>query len=153
MADSDQPVAPKWRTACGNVPALYDRLTLLTQPSDRVTPDEWGRDNRTYPASAGHPGQRNPYLTPYGVPFGRAIAARRKRRVVGVFAAQSGKTETLLDVVGHRLDQDPAPILYVGPNRQFLNEQFEPRVMALLDEAPSLMDKVARGKRMTKTAR
>ena len=34
---------------------------------------------------------------------------------------------------------------YVGPNKQFLTEQFEPRVMALLDEAPTLADKLARG--------
>jgi phage terminase large subunit GpA-like protein len=32
-----------------------------------------------------------------------------------------------------------------------LTEQFEPRVMALLDSAPSLAGKVSRGKRMTKT--
>lgn len=62
-----------------------------------------------------------------------------------------GKTDALLDIIGQRLDQRPAPILYVGPNRQFLNEQFEPRLMALLDEAPALSAKVARGKRMTKT--
>jgi phage terminase large subunit GpA-like protein len=150
MTDRDQPEAPKWQTSRKNLPRLYARLALFTQPSVRLTPDEWGAANRKYPASAGHPGPRNPHLTPYGIQFGRAIAARRKRRVVGVFAAQSGKTETLLDVVGHRLDQDPAPILYVGPNRQFLNEQLEPRVMALLDEAPTLERKVARGKRMTK---
>ena len=57
----------------------------------------------------------------------------------------------MLDVAGQRLDQRPGPILYVGPNKQFLTEQFEPRVMALLDEAPTLDRKVARGKRMTKT--
>jgi phage terminase large subunit GpA-like protein len=68
-----------------------------------------------------------------------------------VTASQSGKTEALLDIAGQRLDQKPAPILYVGPNKQFLTEQFEPRVMGLLDEAPTLADKVARGKRMTKT--
>jgi phage terminase large subunit GpA-like protein len=64
---------------------------------------------------------------------------------------QTGKTEMILDVAGQRLDQRPAPILYVGPNKQFLSEQFEPRVMALLDEAPTLTAKLARGKRMTKT--
>ena len=57
----------------------------------------------------------------------------------------------MLDVAGQRLDQRPGPILYVGPNKQFLSEQFEPRVMALLDEAPTLMAKVTRGKKMTKT--
>lgn len=68
-----------------------------------------------------------------------------------VTSAQSGKTDTILDVIGQRLDQRPTPILYVGPNRQMITEQFEPRLMALLDEAPILGGKVARGKRMTKS--
>lgn len=85
------------------------------------------------------------------VPFGRAVAAGTHRRVVIAVAAQCGKSETLLDLIGHRLDQAPGPILYVGPNRQFLNEQWEPRVMELLDQVPMLAAKVARGKRMTRT--
>lgn len=97
------------------------------------------------------PGPRDPYLTPYAIDFGRVTASKRYRRTVQVMAAQGGKTETFLDLIGQRLDQSPAPILYIGPNKQFLNEQFEPRLMALLDEAPKLKRKVARGKRMTKT--
>ena len=90
-------------------------------------------------------------LTPYMVPFARAIASRRWRRVVMCCGAQTGKTETLLDVIGQRLDQAPCHVMYVGPGRQFVSERFEPRLMQLLDEAPSLASKVARGKRMTKT--
>lgn len=97
------------------------------------------------------PGPRDPLLTPYVVDPERVIASGVYKRVVMVFGAQSGKSELMLDVAGQRLDQKPGPILYVGPNKQFLTEQFEPRVMALLDEAPTLMAKVARGKRMTKT--
>jgi hypothetical protein len=44
-------------------------------------------------------------------------------------------TDGLLDIMGARLDQRPAPILYVGPIRDFLTDQFEPRLMNLLDEA------------------
>lgn len=65
--------------------------------------------------------------------------------------AQGGKSDTLLDIIGQRMDQSPCPILYVGPTSQFLTEQWEPRIMELLDQAPSLSAKVARGKRMTKT--
>lgn len=126
-------------------------LARLLRPTRQTTPDEWGAANRTYPPSAGRPGRRDPFLTPYTIDVGRAVAGRRYRRVVLCISAQSGKTETLLDVIGQRLDQRPAPILYVGPSRQFLQEQFEPRLMALLDEAPVLASKVSRGKRMTKT--
>jgi phage terminase large subunit GpA-like protein len=126
-------------------------MGLFLKPSNRTTPDQWAKTNRRYPASAGVPGPRDPFLTPYKVAFARAVASGKYRRVVDVSGAQMGKTDTILDMMGHRLDQRPAPILYVGPTKQFVTEQFEPRVMALLDEAPSLMRKVARGKRMTKT--
>lgn len=116
-----------------------------------MEPDEWAAANRTYPPSAAVPGPRDPTLTPYIIEPGRMIASGTYRRVVLAIGSQTGKTELMLDVAGARLDQRPAPVLYVGPNKQFLTEQFEPRVMSLLDEAPSLTAKLARGKRMTKT--
>lgn len=97
------------------------------------------------------PGPRRPEVTPYAVAFGRAIHARTHRRVVAVFGAQMGKSDTMLDIIGSRLDTSPVPILYVGPTSQMIREQWEPRVMELLDEAPTLAGKVSRGKRMKKT--
>lgn len=84
------------------------------------------------------------------VPFGRAVHAGTHKRVVGVTAAQSGKTEFILDCMGARIDQRPAPILYVGPSKEFVQDQFEPRLMELLDQAAVLRQKVSRGKRMKK---
>lgn len=97
------------------------------------------------------PGPRDPQLTPYVTEFERAVAAREYRRVVLSMFSQGGKTDALLDIIGQRFDEQPAPLLYVGPSKQFLTEQFEPRVMDLFDEAPSLRAKLARGKQMTKT--
>lgn len=85
------------------------------------------------------------------IPWARAIHEGRYRRVVAITAAQSGKTDSMLDVIGARLDQRPAPVLYVGPTKEFLEKQFEPRLMALLDEAASLKNKVIRGRKMRKT--
>lgn len=85
------------------------------------------------------------------IPFAQAVHARTHRRVIGVFGAQMGKSDSVLDIIGERLDTSPVPTLYVGPNKQMITEQWEPRIMQLLDEAPSLRRKVARGKRMTKT--
>lgn len=71
--------------------------------------------------------------------------------MVLVVGSQMGKSDSMLDIIGERMDTAPVPMLYLGPTKQFLQEQWEPRVMQLLDEAPSLRAKVARGKRMTKT--
>lgn len=123
----------------------------LLRPSARLYPDQWGAKNRTYPPTSGMPGPRNPGVTAYLIPFGRKGQGGRYTRAVAVTAAQSGKTETFLDVIGSKLDQKPAPILYVGPSQDFVTDQFEPRLMALLEEAPVLAAKVARGKAMKKT--
>lgn len=131
--------------------ALLKRAATFLQPTPRTTPDEWGAQNRRYPASAGLPGPRDPTLTGYMIPFSRQVHAAEYRRVVGVTAAQSGKTDTLLDCIGARLDQRPAPILYVGPSKDFVSDQFEPRLMDLVDDARVLRDKVVRGRRMKKT--
>ena len=104
-----------------------------------------------YPETSGLPGPRNPYLTNYMVPWSAAVHSGKYRRVVAVTSAQSGKTESMLDVIGARLDQRPAPIIYVGPTKEFLTDQFEPRLMGLLDDAATLKNKVVRGRRMKKT--
>src|SRR4051812_153430 len=137
-------------TSSSNTPRIYARAAMLTRPIRRTTPDRWGAENRVYPPSSGWPGPRDPNLTPYVIAFERGFEDPRYRRVLWCTAAQTAKTEGLLDVIGHRLDQRPAPILYVGPNKEFLTDQFEPRLMALLDEAPVLAAKVQRGKRMKK---
>lgn len=68
-----------------------------------------------------------------------------------VCGSQMGKTDAVLDLIGWRLDTRPRPLLYLGPSKDFITDQFEPRLMALLDETKSLRTKVARGKRMKKT--
>jgi hypothetical protein len=75
---------------------------------------------------------------PYMVPMARAAHGGADKRVVMVCSAQSSKTENLIDLIGARPDQRPEPILYVGPIRDFLTNQFEPRLMCLLNEAEML---------------
>jgi phage terminase large subunit GpA-like protein len=123
----------------------------LLRPAERTAPDRWAATHRTYGPTSGLPGPRNPGLTPYVVPFELAVAEGAHRRYVLTMGAQSGKTDAALDLIGHRLDQNPAPILYVGPSRDFITDQFEPRLMTLLDEALTLQRKVVRGRRMKKT--
>jgi len=77
--------------------------------------------------------------------FSRAFGDHRWKRVVGVTAAQSGKTATVLDIIGERLDNRPAPILYVGPNKEFLTDQLEPRIEEMFRQAESLGAKVIGG--------
>jgi phage terminase large subunit GpA-like protein len=116
-----------------------------------MTPTAWAQKSRRYPVSAGRPGKRDPYYTPYVVPFSNALDDVSYGVLCLVCGSQMGKTDAVLDMVGWRLDTRPRPQLYVGPSKDFLTDQLEPRIMQLLDQAPTLQNKVARGKRMKKT--
>ena len=104
-----------------------------------------------YPPSAGVPGPRDPGLTPYIVAFERFFEDPRYEICALITGTQASKTDGILDVMGWRLDTRPRPQLYVGPSKDFVSEQFEPRLMKLFDEAERLNGLVARGKRNKKT--
>jgi len=60
---------------------------------------------------------------------------------------QMGKTAGLFNVIGHKLDDDPAPILYFGPTKSNIDKVIEPQVMGMLRESRSLWAKLdKRGK-------
>jgi phage terminase large subunit GpA-like protein len=127
------------------------RAATLLLPPPKSTPDAWGAENRVYPLSSGRPGKRDPKITPYAIPFARAFDDPRYETVVFITGTQSGKTDSFLDVIGWQVDTRPRPVLYVGPSRDFVAEQFEPRLMTLFDESARLRSRVARGKRLKKT--
>lgn len=84
------------------------------------------------------------------IPFAMAMHSRTNKRVVMVVSAQSGKTETFFDVMGERLDTSPVPMIYVGPSKQFLSEQLEPRLDELFRGTP-LKDRMAPDSKQKKT--
>lgn len=131
-------------------PKAWKRVADLLTPAEKSTADVWGNKNRIYPLSAGRPGPRDPNLTPYIIDFERFFDDPRYETGVFVCGTQMSKTDGILDVMGWRLDTRPRPQLYVGPSKDFVTEQFEPRLMALFDESQRLRDRVARGKRNKK---
>lgn len=64
--------------------------------------------------------------------------------------SQMGKTEGLLNVIGQKLDDDPAPVLYIGPTKSNIDGVIEPRISQMLRSAPSLWAKTEKGRRAQK---
>jgi phage terminase large subunit GpA-like protein len=89
-------------------------------------------------------------FTPYIVAFERFFDDPRYETGVFACGTQMSKTDGILDVMGWRLDTRPRPQLYIGPSKDFVENQFEPRLMALFDQSPRLSSLVARGKRNKK---
>jgi phage terminase large subunit GpA-like protein len=71
-----------------------------------------------------------------------AVADPGKRRVVGVMGSQMAKTEFLLNLIGHKLDDDPAPIIFVGASQRQVESISSSRVSPMLRTTSSLAAKL-----------
>lgn len=114
-------------------------------------PDQWADENRILPKGSAEPGKFRSSRAPWMIPFTREAASRKRRRCVGVMGAQTGKTDGMLNIPGQRLEDDPAPILYVGPTKSNVEKVIEPRVMKMLRSVPSLYQQLDKSKASSKT--
>lgn len=75
------------------------------------------------------------------------------KRVIAVMGVQMGKTGGVFNVIGRTLDDEPAPILYVGPTKSNVDRVIEPQITAMLRSAPSLWAVTNRGRKAQKLAK
>lgn len=85
------------------------------------------------------------------IPIARAIRDWRYKKVCAVMGSQMSKTETMANCMGHSLDDDPAPQLYIAPTRSFVESVFEPRFRNMVLQCETLSKKRADGRREKKT--
>ena len=113
---------------------------MVEAPPPR-TSDEWARDKRIMPPASPVPGPFNPDSNPYMKPVAWAFAQPQFRRVTFVMGTQMGKSVTMENVVGHRLDEDPTPVLYVTPTKPLITSTVEPKFMDMFRECADLWRK------------
>lgn len=70
----------------------------------------------------------------------------RIKTLVVVAAAQISKTETLLNILGYMIDQDPGPALYCVPTKEFAEDFSKRRLAPMIRDTAPIRDKVAEAK-------
>ncbi len=93
------------------------------------------------PAGSPIPGPFNTKSTPYMIPVCQAFADPLFNRVTFVMGTQMGKSATMQNIIGWRLDDEPSPIIYVGPTESNINNVVEPKIVEMFTEAKSLWRK------------
>ena len=128
---------------------VMNSLSILQPPPKRY-PDEWADANRVLPHGNAESGQWRSSRAPYCIKPMRACTSPKYDSIYVVMMAQGGKTQIFFNVIGHRLDDNPVPILYIGPTRNNLNQSVEPKIDDMLRGCKSLWNKVVKGKSYTK---
>ncbi len=96
------------------------------------------------PPTSPVPGKWDTSRAPYLRAIMRAFTDSSVDVVVGLLAAQMGKTECQFNVLGHMWDSRPRPSIYVTPTEKLARTLSRDRISQMLDTAPGLKDKVDR---------
>lgn len=64
-----------------------------------------------------------------------------------------GKTQIVLAIIGQRIDDDPVPIIYLGPTRNNVDTVIEPKLQHMLETVPSLDEYLVKGRKAQKLAK
>lgn len=67
--------------------------------------------------------------------------------------SQGGKSKFLENMVGHKLDTDPEPVLYIGPTKSNVTKTVEPKIDDMIRRCKSLAAKTIFGQAYTKTSK
>lgn len=97
------------------------------------------------PASA-VPGLFRLEKTPYFDEIAESAANPVYNKIVIAMGSQMGKTEFLFNLIGQRLDDDPAPTLFVGSTQKLVESISKSRIMKMFKTSESLWRKLSKGK-------
>lgn len=63
-----------------------------------------------------------------------------------VCGTQQGKTAALFNIGGEKIDNDPAPFLWIGPTKSNIQNVIVPQFNAMIDGCPTLKEKMQKGR-------
>lgn len=132
--------------------AVLVRNELAALVGERLKPppvlsvSEWADTYRVLPDSSAEPGRWRTERTPYLRDIMDAFSDDDVETVVFMAAAQIGKSECLLNVLGYFIDQDPSPILFVQEGDRAAAEFSKERIAPMIRLCKRLRGKVATAK-------
>ena len=112
-------------------------------PED-ITVSEWADRYRVLsPENSAEAGRWKTRRTPYTKEIMNAFCDPRVKELIVVASSQVGKTESLLNLLGYMIDQDPGPALYVLPTKDFAEDFSKRRLAPMIRDTKAISDKVS----------
>lgn len=114
------------------------------KPPENLTVSQWADKNRRLTSeSSAEVGKWRTSRTPYMLDILDSFTDPLIEHIVVVAASQVGKSETINNMVGYCIDQDPGPILLIQPTIDDVKRYSEMRIAPMIRETRCLKRKVA----------
>ena len=122
---------------------LFRSISNAWLPPPDLTVSQWADQFRRIPPEASaEPGIWQTSRAEYQREVMNAISDPHTERVIMMTAAQVGKSEILLNVIGYFIDQEPGPILLIQPTIEMGESFSKDRVAPMVRDTACLRDKI-----------
>ncbi len=122
---------------------LFREINSVWLPPPDLTVSQWADQFRRIPPEASaEPGVWRTSRAEYQREIMDAISNPLVERVIVMTAAQVGKTEILLNVIGYFIDQEPSPILVLQPTLDMGQSFSKDRLDPMIRDTPALQGKI-----------
>lgn len=112
-------------------------------------PNQWAEQKRVMPPDSPEPGPYRSSRTPYMIPSSVAAVSGIYHLIGIICGTQMGKTASLFNIGGEKIDNDPAPVLWIGPTKSSIENVIIPQFDAMIDGCESLKSKMNRVRQKT----
>lgn len=124
--------------------ACLSKILSGMKPPEDLTVSQWADKNRRLTSeSSAEVGKWRTSRTPYMFDILDSFTDPLIEHIVVVAASQVGKSETINNMVGYCIDQDPGPILLIQPTIDDVKRYSEMRIAPMIRETRCLKRKVA----------
>ena len=122
---------------------LFQKLMGAFAVPELLTVSQWADRYRVLsPEASAEVGRWHTDRAPYQKEIMDAISDAAVMKIVIMSSAQVGKTEIILNTIGYYIDNDPAPILYVLPSKEYAESYSKERIAPMIRDCPNLRSKV-----------
>ena len=105
---------------------------------------EWADKYRVLsPENSAESGRWKTSRVPYMEEIMNAVTDPRVKQIIVVASSQVGKTESILNMLGYMIDQDPGPAMYCVPTKEFAEDFSKRRIAPMIRDTKPLAEKVA----------
>ena len=121
---------------------LSENSGIWLPPPD-LTVSQWAdAERRISPEASAEPGSWRTGRAEYQREVMDAVSDPQVERVIMMTAAQIGKTEILLNVIGYFVDQEPSPILLLDPTLEMGQAFSKDRLAPMIRDTPALQGRI-----------
>lgn len=126
--------------------AIDGAVRAAWTPHERIPPHVWANRHRVLGRGySAEPGPWRTSRTPYLAGVMDAFADPHVKTLVFVKSARVGGTESINNMVGFAIDQEPGPVLYVYPTESAAREECTNRLTPIINGSPRLREHIPHG--------